>query len=578
MSVSLPVRAGPRRPSRRSAAPPRTSRASPAARIEELPPRYGESAHPALAHLERALFTDAPPRAGADRRRDPLLRGRRRARRARARRRGAARAAPRRHARRSDIGIVCPSVERWRAPLETALGTLGVPYAIDGEVRLAQTPFGQALLGAAALRLARRHAARPLHVPALAVLRARARARSTSSRAGCAAAPIQTPERVVEEAEKLRGAAAAGARRAARRRRSGRGRAPRSPRGCCATRTGSTAPPVGEIVAARPARVRDGQPAARPSSSAGARSARSSSREDVAGALERQTLRPMRGDEEGRVAVVDLLRARTRRFDVVFVLGLEEGSLPRRGELVAVPRRRRAPRARRARRAPAAARLGRVATATSSTRRARGRSSGSISCARRRPTTAARASRARSGTRCGASSIRTTSAAGRAAGRSRRSRGRSKTRRPSASGCARSPSSRRATAAGADALARANGWERRLERALAAFRRPTRLTHPLVLEQLRRRRRRSTSPSSSASPTARPPGSSSGSSTRARSTPRSTRSCAAPSRTTALYKFFTRRAEGARRRAGSTSASSRTRLRAHARVPRRGAAGRAHGA
>src|SRR5207244_8077036 len=32
-----------------------------------------------------------------------------------------------------------------------------------------------------------------------------------------------------------------------------------------------------------------------------------------------------------RVAVVDLLRARTRRFDVVFVLGLEEGSLPRRG-------------------------------------------------------------------------------------------------------------------------------------------------------------------------------------------------------------------------------------------------------
>src|SRR5213076_302085 len=55
------------------------------------------------------------------------------------------------------------------------------------------------------------------------------------------------------------------------------------------------------------------------------------SREDVVAALDRQTLRPMRGDEPGRVAVVDLLRARTRRFDVVFVLGLEEGSLPRRG-------------------------------------------------------------------------------------------------------------------------------------------------------------------------------------------------------------------------------------------------------
>ena len=35
--------------------------------------------------------------------------------------------------------------------------------------------------------------------------------------------------------------------------------------------------------------------------------------------------------EAGRIAVLDLLRARTRRFEVVFLLGLEEGSLPRRG-------------------------------------------------------------------------------------------------------------------------------------------------------------------------------------------------------------------------------------------------------
>ena len=55
------------------------------------------------------------------------------------------------------------------------------------------------------------------------------------------------------------------------------------------------------------------------------------SREDVAAVLERHTLRPFRGDEPGRVAVLDLPRARTRRFDIVFVLGLEEGSLPRRG-------------------------------------------------------------------------------------------------------------------------------------------------------------------------------------------------------------------------------------------------------
>ena len=39
----------------------------------------------------------------------------------------------------------------------------------------------------------------------------------------------------------------------------------------------------------------------------------------------------------------------------------------------------------------------------------------------------------------------------------------------------------------AEALARANGWERRLDRALAAFERPTRLTHPAVLEELRQK-------------------------------------------------------------------------------------------
>ena len=54
-------------------------------------------------------------------------------------------------------------------------------------------------------------------------------------------------------------------------------------------------------------------------------------REDVLAAIERADAAPLARDEPGRVSVVDLLRARTRRFDVVFVLGLEEGSLPRRG-------------------------------------------------------------------------------------------------------------------------------------------------------------------------------------------------------------------------------------------------------
>src|SRR5207253_5327915 len=55
------------------------------------------------------------------------------------------------------------------------------------------------------------------------------------------------------------------------------------------------------------------------------------SREDVVSALEHVTVRGPGTGEPGRVAVLDLLRARTRRFEIVFVLGLEEGSLPRRG-------------------------------------------------------------------------------------------------------------------------------------------------------------------------------------------------------------------------------------------------------
>ena len=113
-------------------------------RIEELPARMGETAHPALAHLERALFSDAPPAPepidGAVR----FFEG--------AGARGALElvgeellALLRSGTPPERIGIVLPSVDRWRAPLETALGTLGVPYAVDGEVRLAQTPFGQAL-------------------------------------------------------------------------------------------------------------------------------------------------------------------------------------------------------------------------------------------------------------------------------------------------------------------------------------------------------------------------------------------------------------------------------------------------
>ena len=53
--------------------------------------------------------------------------------------------------------------------------------------------------------------------------------------------------------------------------------------------------------------------------------------DEVIDALERSEVRLARAGERGRVAVLDLARVRTRRFDAVFVLGLEQGSLPRRG-------------------------------------------------------------------------------------------------------------------------------------------------------------------------------------------------------------------------------------------------------
>ena len=115
-------------------------------RIETLPARFHDFAHPALAHLERSLFVDgaaeAPPLEGAVRFFEGagtratlelvaqeilgLVRGG---------------TAPER------IAIVCPSLERWRPPLETGLGGLGVPLAIAVRPRLPQTPFGRALLG-----------------------------------------------------------------------------------------------------------------------------------------------------------------------------------------------------------------------------------------------------------------------------------------------------------------------------------------------------------------------------------------------------------------------------------------------
>jgi ATP-dependent helicase/DNAse subunit B len=295
------------------------------ARIDELSPQG--AAHPALVHLERTLFEDAPaepvPIDGAVR----FFEG--------AGARGALELVGeellsllRGGLPSERIGIVCPNVERVRASLETALGTLGIPYSVDGEVRVAQTPFGHAL--ASLLRFAwlggqRRELFTFLRSPfsgverrAVDFVEGRLRGRA-----------VQAPERVVEEGERLHGRplpALAELRGADDPLAAVRDLALRMIRNAY----GLEQPPAGEplrldlrsydtvtrvLVELERWRALVGD----------------LSREDIVAVLERTTLRPFRGDEPGRVAVVDLARARTRRFDVVFVLGLEEGALPRRG-------------------------------------------------------------------------------------------------------------------------------------------------------------------------------------------------------------------------------------------------------
>jgi ATP-dependent helicase/nuclease subunit B len=378
------------------------------------------------------------------------------------------------------IGIVFPSVDRWRAPLETALGTLGVPYALDGEVRLAQTPLGQALTSMirfAWLGGTRRDLFTFLRSPfsglerrAVDFVEGRLRGRA-----------IQTPERVVEESEKLRGGPLPALTElrdaddpvAAVRRLAGR---------MLRNAYGLDGPPVGETSRLD---LRAHQTVTRLLGELDRWRALGEelTREDVAGALERQTLRPTRGDEEGRVAVLDLARARTRRFDVVFILGLEEGSLPRRGSsspfLDDDTRRTLDERGARLQRPDSVSRdryLFYTACTRPLDRLYLVREAATDDGSPREPSPFWEEVQAvfggddvRRWTRRRPLSALTWKLEDAPTERERL--------RALAELAARDRT-------GADALALANGWERRLERALSAFHRPTKLTHPLVLEQL----------------------------------------------------------------------------------------------
>jgi ATP-dependent helicase/DNAse subunit B len=453
-----------------------------AGRIEELPPRYGAVAPPALAHLERVLFGDEGhepvPIDGAIR----FFEG--------AGTRGALELVgdevlsllrggmpPER------VGVICPSIERIRAALETALGTFGIPYSIDGEVRIVQTPFGQALQ--ALLRFAwlggeRRDLFTFLRSPfsgverrAVDFVEGRLRGRA-----------VQAPSRVVEQSEKLHGRpfpSLAELRDA---------RDPVSAVRDLAVQMlrnayGVARPPVGET-ARVDLRAHEAVRRLLTELDRWRAVVGELSREDVAAALDRQTMRLRRGDEPGRVAVLDLLRARTRRFDAIFVLGLEEGTLPRRANsspfLADEVRRALDARGARLQRPDPVSReryLFYAACTRPLERLYLVRDAATDEGTPREPSpfweevqAAFDAEDARRWTRRRPLSALTWTLDDAPTERERL--------RALAELAARD-------GAAADALARANGWERRLERAREAFRRPTRLTHPLVLEQLRSR-------------------------------------------------------------------------------------------
>jgi ATP-dependent helicase/DNAse subunit B len=302
------------------------------AEIEELGPRHAEVAHPALAHLERTLFDDAhpgepPELEGAIR----FFEG--------AGVRGALELVGeevldllRAGTDPAQIGLVCPSLERWRAPVETAFGTLGIPYSFEAPLPLGATPYGHALLSV--LRYAwvggdRRgdlfaflrspYSGIPRHNVDFLEGRLRGRA-------------IATRERVEETVEELR----PGALEPVHRLRAGDSvldLARDLASAMLRSAHGLEAPPTGEParldLRAHEACVRLLDELAGWERLTGEELAR----EDVLPALERTTVRGASPGESGRVAVVDLLRARTRRFEAVFLMGLEEGSLPRRGHV-----------------------------------------------------------------------------------------------------------------------------------------------------------------------------------------------------------------------------------------------------
>ena len=453
-----------------------------AANREELPPNPGARTAP-LAHLERALFgeqADAPELDGSIR----FLEG--------AGLRGTLElvaeevlALLRSGTEAGEIAIVCPSLERWRAPLDTAFTTLGVPYALEGRLRLGQTPFGQALL--ALLRYAwldgeRRDLFAFLRSPYSGLARhhvdfleGRLRGRG-----------VTVAARVEEEVAKLRGQPLPHL-EAVRSAADPLAAVKELARAMARAAYGLESPPTGG-----PARLdlRAHEKVARlVAELEGWRDLGGEvTREEAFALLDNAPVRLASAGEAGRVAVLDLLRARTRRFEVVFILGLEEGHLPRRAQGSPFLDEDQKAELERSSRSGRLLRTDPVS---------RDRYLFYTACTRpTRRLYLVREAASDEGSPRESSpfwdEVHDLFAADEIERWTKRRPLAALTWQLEAAPSERERLRALASLASSDrlpasALARANGWERRLERALGAFDRPTRLTHPAVLEELRQK-------------------------------------------------------------------------------------------
>ena len=450
--------------------------------VQELPPNPAARS-PVLAHLERTLFgmsAKAPMLDGSLR----FLEG--------AGLRGTLElvaeevlALARAGTPPEEIGVVCPSLDRWRAALDTAFSTLGVPYALEGRVRLGQTPFGQALLSFlryAWLEGERRDLFSFLRSPYSGLTRKHADFLEGRLRGRA----VSAPARIEEEVQKLRGQPlphlealrsasdpVAAARDLAR--------------AMLEKAHGLQSPPTGET-ARLDLRAHEQVARLLDELEGWQELGQEVTREEVVALLDRASVRPPAAGEAGRVAVLDLLRARTRRFEVVFVLGLQEGQLPRRAQSSPFLDEEQKAELERSSRGARLLRTDPVSRDrylfyTACTRPTRRlylvREAATDEGAPREASPFWDETRAlfppdevERWTKRRALSALTWPLEAAPSERERV--------RAVASLAAADPKPARA-------IAGANGWDRRLDRALSAFQRPTRLTHPTVLEELRKK-------------------------------------------------------------------------------------------